>query len=73
MIRRIFFAVTAVVLFAALTSPRQVRAEEQAYGRAQRRADQRCDDRLVADHAARLTAGHADRAQHADLTRALDD
>ncbi len=30
-------------------------------------------DRLVADHPARLAAGHPDRAQHAELARALED
>ena len=34
MIRRIYLAAAAVVLIAAMWSPRQVRAEEQAYGRA---------------------------------------
>src|ERR1043165_3114656 len=34
MIRRIYFAVTALVLIAAVWSPRQAKAEQQAYGRA---------------------------------------
>ena len=34
MIRRIYFAVTALVLVAAVWSPRQAKADEQAYGRA---------------------------------------
>ena len=34
MIRRIYFPVTALVLIAAVWSPRQAKAAEQAYGRA---------------------------------------
>ena len=44
-------------------------AEHDADGR----ADQRRDHALVPDHAADLTARHADRAQHPDLARALED
>ena len=39
----------------------------------ERRADQRGDHRLVPDHPARLAPGHADRAQHPELARALED
>ena len=49
------------------------RGEEDPERNAHRRADQRRDDALVADHAPRLAAGHADRAQHPELTRALVD
>ena len=36
------------------------------------RAEQRGDDRLVADHPPHLAARHADRAQRAELARALE-
>ena len=34
MIRRIFFAITAAMLLAALGTPREAQADQQAYGRA---------------------------------------
>ena len=47
--------------------------EHDADGDPERGADQGGDDALVADHAAHLAAGHADRAQHAELAGALED
>src|SRR3954447_22712226 len=46
--------------------------EEDAEWEAEGGADQRGDDALVADHAARLAPGQADLPQHPELARALD-
>ena len=48
--------------------PREEDAERQPEGG----ADERGDDALVADHPARLPAGHPDRAEHPELPRALE-
>ena len=47
--------------------------EEHADTDAERRADQRGDDALVPDHPPHLPAGHADRPQHPELARPLED
>src|SRR4051794_16465998 len=51
---------------------RDQRREKHAEWESERGADQRGDDALVADHPARLPAGHPDRAQHAELARPLE-
>ena len=54
---------------ARLTSSREEDAEREP----DRRADERRDDALLADHPAHLAPRHPDRAQHPDLARALVD
>ena len=47
-------------------------AEPDADRDAERGADQRRDDALVPDHVPHLAARHPDRAEHAELARALE-
>ena len=47
--------------------------EEEADRHPERRADQRRDDALVADHPPHLAPRHADRAEHPELARPLED
>ena len=49
------------------------RGEEDPEREPERCADERRDDALLPDHATHLAARHPDRAQHADLARALVD
>ena len=53
----------------AIRMPARIRPEHDA----DEGADERGDHALVPDHPPRLPARQADRAQHPDLTRALED
>ena len=52
---------------------RDQRGQQDPQREPERGADQRRDHALVADHPPRLPAGHADRAQHAQLAGPLED
>ena len=52
---------------------RHQQRQEDPERESERRADQRGDDALVADHAARLAPRHPDRTQHPELARPLED
>jgi hypothetical protein len=53
--------------------PGDDRRDEDPQRQSERRADQRHDHAVVADHAARLAAGEADGPQHPKLARTLED
>ena len=57
----------------SFTRDREQAAEHDAEHEPERRADQRGDHALVPDHPPHLTPRHADRAEHAELARPLED
>ena len=54
-------------------APRSSARRGKADGDPERRADEGGDDALLPDHPPHLAAGHADRPQHPQLARALED